>query len=220
MDGILIFTDQQYHHHQHPHNIMPILNKVQRGQAITADLINNIIEGVRECQLQSVVGGFFRRGPGGTTITVRPSAGSSLALSYPFEYYSGGPATAPWFGLRAGTVNGILPTNWTTTFALPVATTAGYTKYIDLDCQTDGSAINEVTIELNSTPPTPMVATNESAPPTFKINTHVVINGEAYRTIGASSILAVVQESIRVDRTDVEYGVKPWDQYYIWAFAS
>ena len=65
-----------------------------------------------------------------------------------------------------------------------------------------------------------MLATNESAPPEFKINTHVVINGDAYRTIGASSILAVVQESIRVDREAVEYGVKPWDQYYIWAFAS
>ena len=182
--------------------------------------INNIIDSVRECQLQSVVGGFFRRGPGGTTITLRPSAGAGAVISYPFEYYSGGPATAPWFGLRAGTVNGILPTNWTTTFSLPVSTTAGYTKYVDLSCETDGSAINEITIELNNNAPEPMVATMESAPPTFKINTHVVINGEAYRTIGASSILAVVQESIRVDRATVEYGVKPWDQYYIWAFAS
>jgi hypothetical protein len=199
---------------------MPILNKVQKGQTITADLINNIIEGIRECQLQSVVGGYFRRGPGGTTITVRPAAAGGAVISYPFEYYSGGTATAPWFGLRAGTVNGILPTNWTTTFSLPVSTTAGYTKYIDLKCETDGFAVNEITIELNSDPPIPMVATNESAPPTFKINTHVVINGEAYRTIGSSSILAVVQESIRVDRTNIEYGVKPWDQYYIWAFAS
>lgn len=199
---------------------MAILNKVQRGQSISAELINNIIDSVRECQLQSVVGGFFRRGPGGTTITLRPSVGGGAVISYPFEYYSGGPVTAPWFGLRAGTVNGILPTNWTTTFSLPVSTTAGYTKYVDLSCETDGSAVNEITIELNNTPPVPMVATMESAPPTFKINTHVVINGEAYRTIGSSSILAVVQESIRVDRATVEYGVKPWDQYYIWAFAS
>jgi hypothetical protein len=199
---------------------MAYLTKVQKGQQITADMINNLIDNIRECQLQSVVGGLFRRGPGGTTITVEPSAGSNLSLTYPFEYYSGGPVTAPWFGLRAGTVNGILPTNWTTTFALPVSTTAGYTRYIDLKCDTDGYAVNEVTIQLNTTPASPMTATSESAPPTFKINTHVVINGEAYRTIGASSILAVVQESIRVDRTYVEYGVKPWDQYYIWAFAS
>ena len=202
---------------------MPLISKVAKGQVITAEKMNMIIDALNEVRITSVVGGQFSRGLGGTTITVpRPQGGGggSFAFTYPFEYYSGGTTTAPWFGLRAGTVNGILPTNWTTTFALPVATTAGYTKYIDLKCDTNGSAINEVTIELNATPPNPMLATNESAPPEFKINTHVVINGDAYRTIGASSILAVVQESIRVDREAVEYGVKPWDQYYIWAFAS
>lgn len=199
---------------------MAILGKVQRGQPITADLINNIIDGIQECRLQSVVGGYFRRGQGGTTVTVLPSRGGGEGLNYPFEYYSGGTATAPWFGLRAGTVNGILPTNWTTTFALPVATTAGYTRYVDLNCSGDGSSINQVEIQLNTTPPAAMTATYETAPSEFKINTHTVVNGVPYRTIGASSILAVVQESIRVDRQQVEYGVKPWDQYYIWAFAS
>ena len=199
---------------------MALLGKVQRGQPITAEMINNIIDGVRECQLQSVVGGYFRRGQGGTTITVKAEAGEGLALTYPFQYYYGGTATTPWFGLRAGTVNGVLPTNWTTTFSLPPATTAGYTKYVDLACQTNGYEVNQVAIELNNEPPTPNVANSETAPPTFKINTHVIINGEAYRTMGASSILAVVQESIRVDRENVQYGVKPWDQYYIWAFAS
>lgn len=215
-----MYTDPQYPHPQSHHNYMSALTKVQKGQQITADMINNIIDNIRECQLQSVVGGLFRRGAGGTTITVNPSSNEGLVLTYPFEYYSGGTATAPWFGLRAGTVNGILPTNWTTTFALPVVTTAGYTRYVDLSCETNGSAVNEVTIELNTSPPAPMNATNESAPPAFKINTHTIVNGKAYRTIGASSILAVVQESIRVDRESVEYGVKPWDQYYIWAFAS
>jgi len=199
---------------------MALIGKVQRGQPLTADMINNIIDNIRECQLQSVVGGVFRRGVGGTTITVEPSTAGGLSLTYPFEYYSGGTATAPWFGLRAGTVNGVLPTNWTTTFALPVVTTAGYTRYVDLQCSGDGASVNSVEIQLNSTPPPPMTATYESAPSSFKINTHTVVNGIAYRTIGASSILAVVQESIRVDRANVEYGVKPWDQYYIWAFAS
>ena len=201
---------------------MPLISKVSRGQPITSEKMNSIIDALNEARLTSGVGGQFSRGLGGTTITVQRSQGGvgGAIITYPFEYYSGGTITAPWFGLRAGTVNGILPTNWTTTFALPVATTAGYTRYIDLRCDTDGSAINEVTIELNTSPSTPMVATMETAPPTFKINTHTVLNGAAYRTIGASSILAVVQESIRVDRTTVEYGVKPWDQYYIWAFAS
>jgi hypothetical protein len=200
---------------------MALLGKVQKGQLITADMLNNIIDSVRECQLQSVVGGYFRRGTGGTTVTVLPPrGGGGEGLNYPFEYYSGGTVSAPWFGLRAGTVNGVLPTNWTTTFALPVATTAGYTRYVDLRCQGDGYSINQVTIELNTNPPAPMSATPESAPSQFVINTHAVINGVPYRTIGASSILAVVQESIRVDRTQVEYGVKPWNQYYIWAFAS
>ena len=200
---------------------MPLISRVSKGQPITTEKMNSIIDALNETRLTSVVGGQFSRGLGGTTITLpRAQAGEALTLTYPFQFFSGGTATAPWFGLRAGTVNGILPTNWTTTFSLPVATTAGYTRYVDLRCDTDGSAINQVTIELNTSPSSPMVATMETAPSTFKINTHTVLNGAAYRTLGASSILAVVQESIRVDRTSVEYGVKPWDQYYIWAFAS
>jgi hypothetical protein len=200
------------------------LRKYLVGEKITADMINGIVDSIRESQVNSVVGGTFKRSAGGTTIAInsppKTAAQSSPTISYPFEYYSGGTATGPWFGLRAGTVNGVLPTNWTTTFSLPVSTTAGYTRYVDLNCQTNGSAVNAINVELNSTPPTPMIATADSAPPTFKINTHVVINGEAYRTIGASSIMAVVQESIRVDKATVAYGLKPWTQYYIWAFAS
>ena len=62
---------------------MPLIGKVQKGQLITADMMNNIIDSIRECQLQSVVGGIFKRGVGGTTITVK--AGRQEQVVCPFD---------------------------------------------------------------------------------------------------------------------------------------
>ena len=45
--------------------------KVQKNQPITADMINNIIDSIRECQIQSGVGYSFSRNSGGTTLSIK-----------------------------------------------------------------------------------------------------------------------------------------------------
>lgn len=193
---------------------MAILGKVQRGQPITADLINNIIDGIQECRLQSVVGGYFRRGQGGTTVTVLPSRGGGEGLNYPFEYYSGGTAAAPWFGIRAGTINGIIQDNTSTTFSLQEC-------YVNLECTTDGKQVQTAEVVIDEAPPEPVSTTPEVAPPSFKVSLYYIDDDlKAFRTIGASPIMAIPQEMIKESITGVGFGELPFRSWYSWVFAS
>ena len=202
---------------------MGIPSKVRAGEPITAKFINSIIDSIKESQINAFVGGSFKRGTDGTTLTIGQSKSQPVGveITYPFEFYSGGTATAPWFGLRAGTINGTFPVNWSATFSLPAASTAGYTKYINLNCDTDGRQVTQVTIALEDSPPTPPPYAPSLAPVTFSINAYAVINGTAYRTIGPSSIVAMTFETIREEKaTTLSFGEVPFIIYYTWVFAS
>lgn len=195
--------------------------KIQKNQLITADLLNNIIDSIRECQINSGVGYSFSRNAGGTTLSIQKSVargGEAIELTYPFQYFSGGSPSSAWFGLRAGTINGVLPTNWTTTFSLP--SSFPYTRYINLNCQSDGKQVVAADISLETNPPSPVPCEMNFAPAEFSINTHVVVNHVAYRTIGSSSILAMTQETIRTEKVVASYGTMPYDIWYTWVFAS
>lgn len=202
---------------------MSIPRKVKAGDSITADYINSIVDSIKECQINAFVGGSFKRGTDGTTLTISPKKSQPVGveITYPFEFYSGGTVSEPWFGLRAGTINGTFPVNWSATFSLPQATTAGYTKYINLNCDTDGKQVTQVTIALEDSPPTPPPYAPSLAPVTFSINAYAVINGTAYRTIGPSSIVAMTFETIREEKaTTLSFGEVPFTIYYTWVFAS
>jgi len=202
---------------------MALIKKVQRGQPITADMINNIIDSIRECQINAFVGGSFSRNAGGTTLSIKQQASQVVdaSLALPFEFYSGGTSVSPWCGLRAGTINGVIPTNWSTTFALPQATTAGYVKYINLNCNTDGKQVTQVEIALENNPPLPPSNYPSVAPVTFSICSHLIYNGTSYRLIGPSPIVAMTREAIKVEKdTTLTFGEYPFIIYYTWIFAS
>jgi hypothetical protein len=198
---------------------MPILSKVQKGQPITAELFNNMIDAIRECQINSVVGSggvtsTFKRGPSGTTISINGTAGgSTINVTYPFQYYASGSG----FGLTAGTINGILPDNIGTTFGMSPNTE----YFVNLECETDGKTVQTATIVADNSPPSPCVATPEIAPLSFALNLlYISENGNTYRTIGASPIAAITQEVIREAKTGVSYGELPYTSWYTWVFAS
>ena len=90
---------------------MALIGKVQRGQPITADMMNNIIDSIRECQLQSVVGGVFKRGVGGTTITVKAGRPQGEATLCPFTPIASAVTSGYEVTFQAGTINGVLPSN-------------------------------------------------------------------------------------------------------------
>ena len=203
---------------------MGLPRKVKSGDPITADFVNSIIDSIKECQINSFVGGSFKRGTDGTTLTIgQAKTGQTVetSLDLPFEFYSGGTSVSPWCGLRAGTINGVIPVNWSTTFALPATTTAGYVRYINLNCDTDGKQVTQVQIALENNPPPPPANYPSLAPVTFSICSHLINNGTAYRLIGPSPVVAMTREAIKIEKdTTLTFGEYPFIIYYTWIFAS
>ena len=195
---------------------MAILNKVQRGQSISADLINNIIDSVRECQLQSVVGGFFRRGPGGTTITVPPSRGGASAQVCPFT----ATATAVTGGFDVsfsiGTVNGFLPSNM---FAKITGVTTSARTYFYIKAASDGKAITSAIIEKDTTLRTPLPPLKDVAPAEINILiATMATSGLVQSTISCANLSARIVPSIQEDNVSYITGQRNLSQYYNWIF--
>lgn len=190
-------------------------------EELTAERLNKMVAAIRSLEIQPGTNVRVSRTPGGTTLKAsipKQRGGGGANLSYPFGFYFGGTPSAPWFGLYPGTINGLIPGNITTTFGLPSTTT--YTKYCVFDCDTDGYQVTNVDIAVEDSPPPPPTPTKGVASATFKILNHVIINGNAYRTMGPSCLIAVPQEILRTDKPTVSYGETPFDAWYAWVFAS
>jgi hypothetical protein len=195
---------------------MAILNKVQRGQSISADLINNIIDSVRECQLQSVVGGFFRRGPGGTTITLQPSRGGSSAQLCPFTPITTATTSGYDITFQAGTINGVLPEN----MLEPITgVTTASNNYFYLKCTTDGKVIISSILEKDTSLRTPVQPTADTAPTEFNIMVgYMTTAGITERTISCGHLQARIAPSLQEDANEYVAGERNYTQFYNWVF--
>ena len=191
---------------------MPLISRVSKGQTITAEKMNTIIDALNEVRVTAVVGGQFSRGLGGTTITVPKSqgGGAGIVITYPFQYYRSGEG----FGLRAGTINGIIQNNTAPTFSLESC-------YVNLECTTDGTQLQTAEVLKVFSPPDPVATTPEVAPSTFKVSLYYIDEDlKLFRTIGTSPIMAIPQEMIKESITGVEFGELPYRSWYSWVFAS
>lgn len=195
---------------------MPLISKVSKGQTITAEKMNTIIDALNEVRLTSVVGGQFSRGIGGTTITVPKSqGGTTVEDDFPFKI-SFPSATGCQF--QAGTINGMLPSNYNDVLTLPEPTSP-YVKYIVVKGASAGKNITTAEIAVEATPPSIGTALNAS-PTTYSCLIYVIATGTAYRTIGKSSILAMPQELMRTPKAPATAAELPYDSIYQWLFAS
>ena len=194
---------------------MAILSKVQRGQPITADLINNIIDGIQECRLQSVVGGYFRRGQGGTTVTRQPSRQQEGTLC-PFHPTAKVATSGREVSFQAGTINGVLPTNMFE--KLSGVTTASNTYYY-LKCTTDGKVITEAVIEKDTVLRAPVQPEPDTAPTEFNIMIgYTTTAGITDRTISCGHLQARIAPSLQEDADEYVAGQRNYTQYYNWVF--
>lgn len=195
---------------------MAILGKVQRGQPITADLINNIIDGIQECRLQSVVGGYFRRGQGGTTVTIQPSRQQEGGEICPFEPLLQAVTNGFEVTFQAGTINGVLPTNMLE--KLTGVTTASNTYYY-LKCTTDGKVVLSSVLEKDTTLRTPVQPTADTAPTEFNIMIgYTTTAGITERTISCGHLQARIAPSIQEDANEYVAGERNYTQFYNWVF--
>ena len=196
---------------------MPLIGKVQKGQLLTADMINNIIDSIRECQLQSVVGGSFRRGVGGTTITVKPSRDSGVTAGVcPFTPTATAVSGGYEVTFSIGTVNGILPTNM---FDKITGVTTSARTYFYIKSDSDGKAITTATIEKDTTLRTPATPLKDVAPAEVNILiATMATSGEIQTTIPCENVNARIVPSVQEDNESYVTGERNLSQYYNWIF--
>jgi hypothetical protein len=195
---------------------MPLIGKVQRGQLITADMMNNIIDSIRECQVQSVVGGIFKRGVGGTTITVKAGRQQGGETLCPFTPIASAVTSGYEVTFQAGTINGVLPTN----MLVPITgVTTASNNYFYLKCTTDGKVITSSVIEKDTTLRTPVQPTADTAPTEFNIMVgYMTTAGITERTISCGHLQARIAPSLQEDANDYVAGERNYTQFYNWVF--
>jgi len=202
---------------------MAILSKVQRGQPITAELFNNMIDAIRECQLNSVVGSggtvaTFKRGPGGTTISINSTqgggGGGAIAQTCPFDITATVVTGGYEVSFLAGTVNGILPTNM---FSPLTGVTTASINYFYLKCESDGKLITSAVIEKDTSVRTPQASNIDSAPPELNILIgYMTTAGEVFKTLPCQNITARIYPTIQEDNVTYVGGERNFKQYYNW----
>jgi hypothetical protein len=195
---------------------MSALTKVQKGQQITADMVNNLIDNIRECQIQSVVGGLFKRGAGGTTITVKAGQQQQQANICPFQPFLTAVTSGYDVMFQAGTINGVLPTN---IFDKLTGVTTSSNTYYYLKCTTDGKVIISSVIEKDTSLRTPVQPTADTAPTEFNIMLgYTTTAGITERTITCGHLQARIAPSIQEDANEYVAGERNYTQFYNWVF--
>ena len=146
--------------------------------------------------------------------TPSASGGGGASTIYPFDaYLSAGTAT---YAVQPGTINGLLPSNYNSTFTL----TPGTTYYLVLNVTTSGGQVTGATLAFNTSAPA-AIPVNAGQPPTsfsFLIGVLLVgaTSGTWYRTIGPGSLSAAGQLSYQANATSPSPGTLPYTNYYTW----
>lgn len=217
MVGTHIYMDQQFLCQQHRN--MPALRKYQVGEPITADMINGIVDAIREAQLSSVVGGTFKRSSGGTTISIntpQKTVGAAPAILCPFTPIATAVTSGYEVTFQAGTINGVLPSNMLG--KLTGVTTAAI-NYFYLECTTDGKVITSSVIEKDTNLRTPAQPTADTAPTTFNIMIgYMTTDGMTDIAISCGHLQARIAPSIQEDANTYVAGQRNYTQFYNWVF--
>lgn len=199
--------------------------RVQKGQPITADLLNNIIDSIRECQLQSGAGYSFNRGAGGTTLSINVARQQGVATAIevcPFDVATSVSGGQLLIKVGVGTLNGIYATNYADCLSFdstPLTTSTTGSTNVVVDVTTDGQQVTAFELakanQLSAvTPTTPL------APTSFKWPIAHILNGVVYKTIGCGSLQASIKENVRIAKTPNTPADNAYDIYYYWELGS
>lgn len=180
-------------------------------------MINNIIDSIRECQIQSGVGYAFSRNAGGTTLTIRQATNQAPQKQQcPFDIYLKAVTSGFEVTFQAGTINGVLPSNM---FGKLTGVTTASNTYYYLRCTTDGKVITSSVIEKSQTLRTPAQPTADTAPTEFNIMIgYTTTAGITERTISCGHLQARIAPSIQEDANTYVAGERNYTQYYNWVF--
>lgn len=195
---------------------MGIPRKVKSGDPITADFVNSIIDSIKESQINAFVGGSFKRGTDGTTLTISPApkALSQASQVCPFDVTTAVTASGQDVSLALGTINGLMPSN---NFDVINTSTNGK-KYVVINCESNGKNVTSASWAIENNFPVPPVSTIDVAPTTFGILVAGISGSDVYKAIPCGSIIARISPSIQEDRETFVAGERNYNQYYNWVF--
>ncbi len=138
--------------------------------------------------------------------------GAPTSGPFPFDVSFTGSGTPLTAAVRPGTLNGLIPTNFTDTYSITVPGV----YYLILSATAAAGEIASCLLAMSGSPPTG-IPTNMGEPPlAFDYLLGAVIDGVWYRTIGNGSLTAAGQEVFRVSKIAPAPGTLPYDIYYTW----
>ena len=135
--------------------------------------------------ITGVVGGWYSRTPGGTTLFTRGGSGSDLPPPFSIQLTNDG--TDHKITLTPGVVGGFLPSN----FLTPITVHLESTCYVWLDVESDGTAVTGCTVNAGNTAFYGQTPTESAAPTSFQIPVGVILDGKPYNLLGKYWVNAV-----------------------------
>ena len=183
-------------------------------------MINGIVDSIRESQVNSVVGGTFKRSAGGTTISISAPPKSASVVAPPTLCPFTPIATAVTSGyevrFQAGTINGVLPSNM---FATLTGVATSSNNYFYLKCSTDGKVLTSCLLEKDTSLRTPAQPTADTAPTIFNIMVgYMTTAGVTDIVIGCGHLQARIAPSVQQDANSYVAGQRNYTQFYNWVF--
>ncbi len=131
---------------------------------------------------------------------------------FPFDVEFTGSGTPLTASARPGTLNGLIPTNYLTTYSVTVPGV----YYLVLSATAATGEIASCALSMPGSPPVGIPTIMGEPPLAFDYLLGVVIDGVWYRTIGNGSLTAIGQEVFRVSQISPAPGTLPYDIYYTW----
>lgn len=140
------------------------------------------------------------------------------ATPYPFDvtFGPGSDGTHKTATVRPGTINSLIPSNYTTTYDL--SDTGSY--YLILSATSTSGEITGCTLSCPASPPGALPVLMGAPPTAFDYLLGVIVNNVWFRTIGNGSLFASGAEVFRISKTSPAPGTLPYDIYYTWAITN
>jgi hypothetical protein len=145
-------------------------------------------------------------GPPTAILDIEPAA--TAPIKYPFTPTISGTSLT----LTTGTVNGLVPTNITST--LTIIGTG--TEYLQLSVSATNAQITSSSFSVSAVAPSPIPVIQGQPPTSFDFCTHVIVNGTAFRVIGNGSLVFTPYEAWRFAKAMPTPDSMPYDSYYSW----
>ena len=197
--------------------------KVQRNQPITADLLNNIIDSIRECQIQSGVGYSFSRNAGGTTLSIGGQKTTQQAIEdtpCPFEVTLSATTAGTYkIAVGAGTINGLVAGNsiqCLSTETTPLSTAVSGESFVTANISSSSGVITSWELSIESE--IEAISQTTPAPPSsFQWPLYFIRNGVKYRLIECDSPTFYAYQAEWVPISPSSATDPVFDIYWTWA---